>query len=231
MAEQAYLDTSRTGRVLGEAGVARLAAAHVCVFGVGGVGGHLCEALARAGVGKLTLVDGDCVSASNVNRQIIALQSTVGQPKVRVMAERIRDINPACQVTAMQLFYTPENADSVDFSRFDCVADCIDDVKAKVALICRAQAAGVPVISSMGAGNKLHPERFRISDIYKTQQDPLAKTMRRELRARGVTSLPCVWSDEEPLVRCVPPGSVSFVPGAAGLVMAGWIVRKLLDLP
>ena len=228
MAEERFLDTSRTEKVIGAEGVACLSRAHVCVFGIGGVGGHLSEALARAGVGALTLVDGDCVSPSNVNRQIIALQSTVGRPKTDVMRDRIADINPACKVTALPLFFDAETAESIDFSQFDCVADCIDSVASKVELICRAQAAGVPVISSMGAGNKLHPEQFRISDIYKTAGDPLAKTMRHALRARGIASLPCVWSDEQPLVRCVPPGSMAFVPGAAGLVMAGWIVRKIL---
>jgi len=223
------LDSSRTEKVIGSDGLQRLKGSSVIVFGIGGVGGHLCEALARAGVGKLYIVDGDIVSPSNVNRQIIALQSTVGRPKTEVMKDRIADINPDCEVTAIQCFYSPENADTIDFSQFDCVADCIDMVKSKVEIICRANNAGVPVISSMGAGNKMHPEMFTISDIYKTEHDALAKTMRHELRLCGIKKLPVVWSPEDPVVKSVPPGSMSFVPGAAGLVAAGWIIRKLLE--
>ena len=232
------LDSSRTEMLLGPEACARLRAANVCVFGVGGVGGFVTEALARAGVERITIVDGDCVGESNVNRQILALRSTVGRPKVEVLRERIADINPACEVTALRLFYLPENADAIDFSAFDYVADCVDTVSAKLEIICRAKAAGVPVISAMGAGNKLYPERFRVSDISGTSVCPLARVMRRELKVRGITGVPVVWSDEaprpaavpaepDPETHRVPPGSISFVPSAAGLVMAGKIVRDL----
>lgn len=226
------LDTSRTEYILGKDGCSRLAKARVLVFGVGGVGGHLCEALARAGVGAITVVDGDDVAPSNINRQIIALSSTVGRPKVEVVKERIALINPDCKVEAKKLFYLPENADEIDFGAYDAVADAIDTVAAKVDIICRAKAAGAFVISSMGAGNKLYPERFRVSDIYSTSVCPLARVMRRELKARGVKSLSVVWSDEAPIAPKVAaegraPGSISFVPAAAGLVMAGEIVRRL----
>ena len=235
-------DNSRTEYLLGRDGTARLAAAKVCVFGVGGVGGYVCEALARAGVGHITLVDGDDVSPSNVNRQIIATSQTIGRAKVDVMRERILSVNPDCKVTALRLFYLPENADVIDFSEFDYVADAVDTVSAKIEIVCRADAAGVPVISSMGAGNKLYPERFRISDIYSTSVCPLARVMRRELKARGIKKLPVVWSDEEPRPYAeepepeyledgkrgrTPPGSISFVPSAAGLIMAGKIVRDI----
>ena len=232
------LDDTRTRALLGEEGVNRLKGAHVAVFGLGGVGGHLCEALARAGIGELTVIDGDTVSSSNVNRQIIATQETVGRPKAEVMAERIISINPECVVHPVNLFYLPENADEIDLSQFDFIADAVDTVAAKVELICRADAAGVPVIASMGAGNKLYPERFRISDISKTSVCPLAKIMRKKLKEKGIKKLDVVWSDEEPMKaqgleaengRNVP-GSLSFVPGAVGLIMAGHIIRKLSRL-
>ena len=193
------LDDTRTRALLGEEGVNRLRSAHVAVFGLGGVGGHLSEALARAGVGELTVIDGDTVSASNVNRQIIATQDTVGRPKAEIMAERILSINPECKVHPVNLFYLPENADEIDLSQFDFIADAVDTVAAKVELICRADAAGVPVIASMGAGNKLYPERFRISDISKTSVCPLAKIMRKKMKEKGVGKLDVVWSDEEPI--------------------------------
>ena len=229
------LDDTRTRALLGEEGVNRLRSAHVAVFGLGGVGGHLCEALARAGVGELTVIDGDCVSASNVNRQIIATQDTVGRPKAEVMAERILSINPECKVHPVNLFYLPENADEIDLSQFDFIADAVDTVAAKVELICLADAAGVPVIASMGAGNKLYPERFRISDISKTSVCPLAKIMRKKMKEKGIKKLDVVWSDEEPIKAQGlesengrnTPGSLSFVPGAVGLIMAGHIIRKL----
>jgi len=229
------LDDTRTRALLGEEGVNRLRSAHVAVFGLGGVGGHLCEALARAGVGELTVIDGDTVSSSNVNRQIIATQHTVGRPKSEVMAERILSINPECKVHPVNLFYLPENADEIDLSQFDFIADAVDTVAAKVELICRADAAGVPVIASMGAGNKLYPERFRISDISKTRVCPLAKIMRKKMKEKGIRKLDVVWSDEEPIKAQGlesengrnTPGSLSFVPGAVGLIMAGHIIRKL----
>ncbi len=229
------LDDTRTRALLGGEGVNRLKGSHVAVFGLGGVGGHLCEALARAGVGELTVIDGDTVSTSNVNRQIIATQDTVGRPKAEVMAERILSINPECRVHPVNLFYLPENADVIDLSQFDFIADAVDTVAAKVELICRADAAGVPVIASMGAGNKLYPERFRISDISKTSVCPLAKIMRKKMKEKGIKKLDVIWSDEEPIKALGlesengrnTPGSLSFVPGAVGLIMAGYIIRKL----
>ena len=224
----------RTAALLTEEGLDRLSDARVAVFGIGGVGGHLAEALARAGVGHLTLVDRDVVSLSNINRQAVALHSTVGRPKVEVMAERIRDINPACSVEAVEAFYLPENADSFPLSGFDFVADCVDTMAAKLELAVRCEAGGIPLIAAMGAGNKLHPEGFRITDIAKTETDPLARIMRRELKKRGVKKLLCVWSDEPPRAATLTgengkpaPASVSFVPSAMGLVMAGEIVRRL----
>ena len=227
---------SRTAALLTEAGLERLFAARVAVFGIGGVGGHLAEALARAGVGHLTLVDRDAVSLSNINRQAVALHSTVGRPKVEVMAERIRDINPACAVEPRAMFYLPETADGFDLSAFDFVADCVDTVAAKVELAVRCEAAGVPLIAAMGAGNKLCPERFRITDIAKTETDPLARVMRRELKKRGVKKLLCAWSDEPPRDSNIigdngkpAPASISFVPPAMGLIMAGEIVRRIAE--
>ena len=225
---------SRTAALIGEEGLDRLFSARVAVFGVGGVGGHLAEALARAGVGHLTVVDRDVVSLSNINRQAVALHSTVGRAKVDVMAERIRDIHPACEVVAREVFYLPENAHEFDLSTFDFVADCVDTVAAKLELAVRCEAAGVPLIAAMGAGNKLHPEGFRISDISKTETDPLARVMRRELKRRGVKKLLCVWSDEAPRDASIrgeggkpAPASISFVPSAMGLCMAGEIIRRI----
>lgn len=228
---------TRTAALVGDEGLGRLSAANVAVFGIGGVGGHLAEALARAGVGHITLVDRDVVSLSNINRQAVALHSTVGRPKVEVMAERIRDIQPSCVVEAFERFYLPESADEFDLTSFDFVADCVDTVAAKVELAVRCDAAGIPLIAAMGAGNKLHPERFRISDIAKTETDPLARVMRRELKKRGVKKLLCAWSDEVPRNSNIlgengkpAPASISFVPSAMGLVMAGEIIRRLAEV-
>lgn len=225
---------TRTAALLSEEGMDRLESARVAVFGVGGVGGHLAEALARAGIGHITLVDRDTVSLSNINRQAVALHSTVGKAKVAVMAERIRDINPACHVEAFEMFYLPDTAEAFDLSAFDFVADCVDTVAAKIELAVRCEAAGTPLIAAMGAGNKLHPERFRVSDISKTETDPLARVMRRELKKRGVKKLLCAWSDEPPHDSNIigdngkpAPASISFVPSAMGLVMAGEIIRTL----
>ena len=224
----------RTAALIGEEGLLSLQNASVAVFGVGGVGGHLAEALARAGVGRIHLIDRDTVSLSNINRQAVALHSTVGRPKVEVMAERIRDINPACSVTATVAFYLPETAHEFDLSAYDFVADCVDTVAAKLELAQRCDASNTPIIAAMGAGNKLHPERFRISDISKTDTDPLARIMRRELKKRGVHRLLCVWSDETPLPANLvgddgrpAPASISFTPSAMGLIMAGEIIRRL----
>ena len=225
---------ARSLPLLGEQGLDQLQSARVAVFGIGGVGGHLCEALARAGVGELHLFDKDTVSLSNINRQAVALHSTVGLPKVEVMKARIADINPDCHVVAHEVFYLPENADEYDLSGFDYIADAIDTVSAKIELICRAKAANVPIISAMGAGNKLDPSAFRVADLAKTQACPLARIMRRELGARGIRHLSVVYSEEKPRPSLLPsehgkhtPASVSFVPPAMGLIMAGKIVCDL----
>lgn len=229
---------SRTARVWGEEAVARLSEARVAVFGIGGVGGHLCEALARAGVGHLHLIDRDTVSLSNLNRQIVALHSTLGQPKVEVMRARIADINPDCHVTTHEMFYLPETVDSIDLSRFDYVADAVDTVAAKIELVTRCQAVGVPIICAMGAGNKCHPEQFCIADLFKTDTDPLARILRRELSRRGIRHQTVVYSREQPLpVRhseedghtTATPGSLPFVPGVMGMIMAGEILRHLVS--
>lgn len=230
---------SRTEMLLGPEGMERLARARVAVFGIGGVGGHAAEALARSGVGALDLIDDDRVALSNLNRQIIALQSTVGQYKVDAAEARIRDISPACAVTKHRTFYTPETADQFDFTRYDYVIDAIDTVTGKIQLVLQAQAAGTPVISSMGAGNKLDPTAFQVADIYKTSVCPLARTMRRELKKRGVKHLKVVYSTEPPMSplpeadspdphgRRAVPGSVAFVPAVAGLILAGEVIRDL----
>lgn len=229
---------SRTAALLTAEGLRRLSEARVAVFGVGGVGGHLAEALARAGVGQIDLIDRDVVSLSNINRQAVALHSTVGKAKVSVMAERILDINPSCRVQAYETFYLPETADRFDLSAYDFVADCVDTVAAKIELAVRCSASDTPLIASMGAGNKLCPDRFRVSDISKTETDPLARVMRRELKQRGVKKLLCVWSDEPPLKSNIvdasgrpAPASVSFVPSVAGLIMAGEIIKRLAGIP
>lgn len=229
-----YGQHARSIPLLGEDGLTKLQNARVAVFGVGGVGGHLCEALARAGVGELHLFDKDTVSLSNINRQAVALHSTIGRSKVEVMKERIADINPDCRVVSHEVFYLPENADGYDLAGYDYIADAIDTVSAKIELICRAKAAGVPIISAMGAGNKLDPSAFRVADLSKTQGCPLAKIMRRELKARGITHLCVVYSEEKPRPSMLPsengkatPASLSFVPPVMGLIMAGVIVRDL----
>ncbi|HIX33006.1 tRNA threonylcarbamoyladenosine dehydratase [Gemmiger formicilis] len=228
----------RTALLLGEEGVARLRAAHVILFGLGGVGGHVAEALARAGVGQLTLVDADTVAESNLNRQILALRSNLGQPKAQAAAARVRAINPDCRVQPVEMFYLPENADSLPFDGADYVVDAVDTVTAKLEIITRAQAAGVPVISCMGTGNRLHPEMLRLGMLSKTSGCPLARVMRRECRARGLADIPVVYSEEPALTprpsdadpapgRRAVVGSVSFVPGAAGLILAGAVVRAI----
>jgi len=231
---------TRTAMLIGTAALERLRGARVAVFGVGGVGSYLCEALARAGVGELDLFDNDVVSLSNINRQLIALHSTVGKAKVDVMRDRILDINPECRVTAHRVFYLPENADLYPLDGYDYIADAIDTVTAKLELAVRARAAGVPIISAMGTGNKLDPTRLCVTDVSKTQGCPLARVMRRELKARGMTHMKVVFSSE-PIVprpsdvptppqdcRRTPPASISFVPSVAGLMMAGEIVRDLI---
>ena len=235
----------RTELLLGAEGIEKLQKAHVLVFGVGGVGSYTVEALARAGVGALTLVDDDTVSESNRNRQLVALCSTLNQPKVQVAAERIADINPACKVTPVQMFYTPETAPQLPFEGFDYVVDAVDTVSAKIEIIRRAQEAGVPVLSCMGTGNKLHPEMLQLTTIEKTEGCPLARVMRRECRSRGLKNVQVLYSREpaiparalaEPPAgqenrpgapKKTVPGSVSFVPGAAGLMIAGAVVRAI----
>ena len=227
---------SRTGMLLGEDGMERLFRARVAVFGVGGVGGYVVEALARSGVGALDLIDSDTVALSNLNRQIIATHRTLGRYKVDAAADRIRDINPRCVVRTYKTFYTPETAAQFDFTRYDYVVDAIDTVTGKLALVMQALEAGTPVISSMGAGNKLDPARFEVADIYKTTVCPLARAMRRELKKRGVKHLKVVYSrepamtpvggTEESASRPVP-GSTAFVPAAAGLILAAEVVKDL----
>lgn len=239
----------RTGMLIGPEGLATLAQKRVAVFGLGGVGGHLCEALARAGLGALDIFDDDTVAESNLNRQLVALRSTLGQPKAEAMTRRIADISPACKVRPQRVFYMPENAADYPFDAYDYVADAVDTVSAKLEIIARAKAAGIPVISCMGTGNKLHPEALRLADIADTHTCPLARVMRKELKKRGILGLRVLFSVEAPLrprAACEeppqpqsarpgegkknPPGSVSFVPAAAGLIMAGQIVRDLLGI-
>ena len=224
----------RTALVFGDEGMERLAKARVAVFGVGGVGGHCVQALARAGIGAIDVFDDDVVSVTNINRQAVAMTSTIGRPKVEVIRDQILDINPTAAVACHQMFYTPENADSVDLSVYDYIVDAIDTVKAKVELICRAEAAGVPVISAMGAGNKLDPTRFEVEDLSKTSVCPLCRVMRTQLKKRGIAHHKVVYSREEP-VRVVAddsngrhaPGSVSFVPPVMGLILAGEVIKDL----
>ena len=220
--------------LLGDEAVSSLQGARILLFGVGGVGGFAAEALARAGVGSITLVDSDKVDITNINRQIIALHSTIGRYKTEVMAERIRDINPSAEVIVRNCFYLPENAGGFDFTQYDYIADCVDTVAAKLEIISRAVSLNVPVISAMGAGGKLDPSLFKVSDISKTEYCPLAKVMRRELRKRGIAHVRVVWSPEmphkAPVSRDDPPGTVSFVPAAAGLVLAGEIIRDLAGI-
>ena len=242
----------RTELLLGSEAMERLRNSRVVIFGVGGVGGYVTEALARSGVGAFELVDRDVVSVTNLNRQIIATWKTIGRDKTEVMAERIADINPQAQVTLRKCFFLPETADQFDFSTYDYVVDAVDTVTAKIEIILRAQQAGVPVISSMGAGNKLDPSKFEVADIYKTSVDPLARVMRRELKKRGVRKLKVVYSKEgvrklkvvyskeEPMkplgvIEADPeagrkdvPGSSAFTPSAAGLLIASEVVKDLI---
>ncbi|MBO4687993.1 MAG: tRNA threonylcarbamoyladenosine dehydratase [Clostridiales bacterium] len=241
---------SRTELLMGKAAMEHLAQCRVAVFGIGGVGGYVCEALARSGVGAFDLIDDDKVCKSNINRQIIATSKTVGRYKTEVMQERILDINPDAEVHTHQCFFLPENASEFPFEKYDYVVDAIDTVTAKIELVMQCQKAGVPIISSMGAGNKLDPTKFRVADIYKTSVDPLAKVMRRELKKRGVKKLKVVYSEEEPIrpigngddqddgstapeterpgtKRRATPGSTAFVPSVAGLVIAGEVIKDL----
>ncbi|MBR6148650.1 MAG: tRNA threonylcarbamoyladenosine dehydratase [Lachnospiraceae bacterium] len=220
----------RTKLLIGSEKLDILRTKHVAVFGVGGVGGYVCEALARCGIGRFTIVDRDTVNESNINRQIIALTSTVGRAKVDVMKERMCDINPDVYIEACEVFYLPQNASEFDFTKYDYVVDAVDTVSAKLQIITAAKEANVPVISSMGAGNKLDPSLFRIADISKTSVCPLAKVMRRELKNRGLKDVKCVYSTEE----AIKPegneiGSLAFVPSVAGLLIASEVIKDLIE--
>ena len=228
----------RTEMLLGSEGLERLRRAHVAVFGLGGVGGHAAEALLRCGVGTLTLVDRDCVSVSNLNRQLFATAETVGMPKVEAAALRLRAINPGAKLILRRESYLPDTASSFPLESYDYIIDAVDTVTAKLELAVRAQAAGTPIISCMGTGNKLDPTAFEVSDISKTSVCPLARVMRKELIKRGVKKLKVVWSRETPMQplcsggepdpgRRAVPGSVAFVPAAAGLILAGEVVKDI----
>ncbi|MDD4333985.1 MAG: tRNA threonylcarbamoyladenosine dehydratase [Desulfotomaculaceae bacterium] len=229
---------SRTEMLVGKAALEKLARSRVAVFGIGGVGSFIVEGLVRAGVGSFMLVDNDCISLTNINRQIHATRKTLGKPKVEVMRDRIFDINPRAEVAAHKMFYMPENAQELVKPDFDYIVDAVDTVTAKIDLVVNAKRQDIPVISSMGAGNKLDPTKFAIADIYDTSICPLARVMRRELRKRGVKDLKVVYSKEEPLkpletgdndcVTSVRPGSISFVPSVAGLLIAAEVVKDLI---
>ena len=233
---------SRTALLIGQEAITKLQQSRVAIFGIGGVGGYVAEALARSGVGCFDLIDNDTVALTNLNRQIIATHATIGQPKVQVMAERIHAINPKAVVHAHQCFFLPENAHEFDFAQYDYVVDAVDTVAAKIAIIMAAKAANVPVISSMGAGNKMDPGKFQVADIFKTSVDPLARVMRQEMKKRGVKKLKVVYSTELPLTpvdaegacqaeapqRRALPGSTAFTPSAAGLLLASEVVKDLI---
>ena len=231
---------SRTQILLGEEAMEKLYRARVAVFGIGGVGGYAVEALARCGVGQLDLIDSDTVSVSNINRQILATHSTVGKLKVEVAKARVLDINPGCVVRTYPCFYLPDTADQFDFAEYDYIVDAIDTVTGKLQLVERAVAAGTPIICSMGTGNKLDPSAFQVADISKTSVCPLARIMRKELKKRGINHLKVVYSQEDALTpvgaeeemkllgKRQIPGSTAFVPGAAGLILAGEVVKDLI---
>ena len=230
---------SRTRLLLGSQALAKLAAARVAVFGIGGVGGYAVEALVRSGIGALDLIDSDKVDMTNLNRQILATHKTVGQYKVDVAAERIKEINPDCKVKTYKMFFLPETATQFDFKQYDYVIDAIDTVSGKIGLVMAANAAGVPIISAMGAGNKLDASAFEVADIYKTSVCPLAHVMRKELKKRGIKKLKVVYSKEPPLqpaekvadgARRQIPASIAFVPAAAGMILAGEVIKDLAGL-
>lgn len=229
---------SRTRLLLGEEGLSRLSSAHVAVFGVGGVGGYAAEALVRCGIGTITLVDSDRVSLSNLNRQIIADHTTLGMLKTEAAAERFRSIAPECRIITRNVFFVPETADSFDFSEYTYIIDAVDTVTAKTELAVRAYECSVPIISAMGAGNKLDPTAFEVTDIYKTSVCPLARVMRHELKKRGIPGLKVVYSKEKPIdprggrtEGGKPiPGSVSFVPSVAGLIIGGEVIRDICGI-
>ncbi len=225
---------SRTALLLGSDAIEKLAASRVAVFGIGGVGGYVVEALARSGIGEFDLIDSDTISITNINRQIIATNKTLGLYKVDVMKERILDINPAAKVHTYKCFFLRDTESQFSFEKYSYVVDAVDTVTAKIAIIVKAKECNVPVISSMGAGNKLDASQFRVADIYNTKVCPLAKVMRRELKKREIKSLKVVYSEETPLTPCSKddtrplPGSVAFVPSVAGLIIAGEVVKDLV---
>ena len=222
--------------LIGKASIATLSRSRVAVFGAGGVGSYVIEALARSGVGAIDIIDNDTVSESNLNRQIIALHSTIGLHKIEVAKSRVLDINPDCVVTTFETFVLPENIDTFDFKAYDYIVDAIDTVSGKIAIIEKATNEGIPVISSMGTGNKLDPTKFQIADITRTSVCPLARVMRYEMKKRGIKKLKVLFSTEEPIKPeaekdergKVPPGSISFVPSVAGLIIGGEVIRDLI---
>ena len=222
---------TRTETLIGKDALTKLANSHIAVFGIGGVGGYVVEALARAGVGNIDIIDNDDINITNINRQIIALNSTIGKSKVEVAKERILDINPRVNVVTHKNFFSPETSKEFDFSKYDYVVDAIDSVTGKIELILKSQEAKTPIISCMGTGNKLHPEMFEITDIYKTSVCPLAKVMRTELKKRGVKKLKVLYSKETPIKQTGQriPASISFVPPVAGLIIAGEVIRDLIQ--
>ncbi|MDD6612126.1 MAG: tRNA threonylcarbamoyladenosine dehydratase [Clostridiales bacterium] len=238
---------ARTEAVLGTEAMQKLAKARVAVFGIGGVGGHAADALVRSGIGAMDLFDDDTVSLSNINRQLVAAHSTLGRQKIEVMREHILDINPTCRVTVHRMFYLPQTADDVDLGVYDYIIDAVDTVSAKLELVCRAKQADVPIISAMGAGNKLDPTRFEVTDISKTTMDPLARIIRKELKKRGIYRLKVVYSKEQPAVlrheiageavegrpgesKKQAPGSLSFVPSVMGLILAGEVIKDIAGI-
>ncbi len=231
---------SRTQLLIGEDKMNKLHSSRVAVFGVGGVGGYVVEALVRSGITHIDIIDNDSVSLTNINRQIIATHKSVGKYKVDVMKERILDINPECEVNTYQKFFLPENEDEFPFESWDYVVDAIDTVTGKIGIICKCDKLNIPVISSMGAGNKMNPQGFKVADIYKTKEDPLAKVLRRELKKRGIKKLKVVYSEEKPLIPVEPsyeqipsgrraiPGSNAFVPSSCGLLIASEVIKDLI---
>lgn len=223
----------RTVRLIGEAAQQRIKDASIAVFGIGGVGSYAAEALCRAGIGKMAFIDADVVDETNINRQLIATHNTIGQPKCEIMRKRVEEINPGGCFKGLKMFYGPDTADAIDLAQYDYVIDAIDSVTSKILLIERCYAAGTNIISAMGAGNKLDPSRFKIADIYETKVCPLARVMRRELKKRGIDRLKVVYSDEEPISPAGDarlPASISFVPSAAGLVLAGAVIRDIAGI-
>lgn len=220
----------RTERIIGKDNLDKLSESKVILFGTGGVGGHCAEALVRAGIGEITLVDGDKVDKSNINRQLIATEKTVGQIKVDVMAQRLKEINSQVIVNSVHKFYNADNSQEFELEKYDYVVDAIDDVAAKIDIIYKVKSFGGRVISSMGTGNKLEPTMLEVADIYKTSICPLARIMRKELRKKGIEELKVVYSKEEPIIKVSPPGSISFVPSVAGLIIAGEVIKDLIEI-